>query len=1309
MPQPLLVRHRARVRNRACGIVLAVCAVVEAAPAWALDVSRSPAQYRRTIWTEEDGLPSNSVLALAQTTDGYLWVGTEEGLVRFDGVKFTLFTRANTPALTHSRIDAMLVAPDGTLLISTLTGLVAYKDGQFRRIADPRTHNRPARFVADPRGTVWVITMAGLAQYLGDRIEYVASLASIPGKEIQFIATDAAGATWIAGVRGLVRQVGTQIDRIETGSLLDHTSVTALLPANDGSIWMGTGRGLFRYAQGRWSAMLTLGPRGDLAIEALRQDRDGPIWVGTTTGLYRYRHGTFDRFDTPGEDHRGTRSLLEDRDSNLWVGRYGGGLERYAQGIVVPYGRSEGLDAGVRPILQARDGALWVGLTRGGIRRFERGTFTAITTRDGLPNSAVRSLEEAPDGTLWIGTDTAGVLAYRNGRLRQFTTADGLAHNHSRGLTLASDGTLWVATLGGVNQIRDGKVRQVALPHLDMSGVLSVYEATDRTIWIGTRAGQIHRMVDGRATRLSEQVGDGGTPIQTFLDDGEGNLWIGTYGSGLGRLREGRLRTYSTRDGLFNDVAFQIVDDGQGRLWITCNAGIYMVRKADLDAYDAGLITRIPTRQIGTADGMRSRECNGGDPAGIRDRDGRLWFPTIAGLAAIDPRSVSDAPRSLNPIVERLSIDRQGSSLALGALEFSRVDDLEFGFTAPTFTAAERVRFRYRLEGFDRQWRDAGERRTAFYTNIPAGRYTFRVQAAYEGESWQTHDAAVPVSLPPRFYESRWFFTLCGVFAVAAITGALGLRVRISERRRSQEALRRSEERFRALVENSSDGILLLAADHTIEYASPSTIRILGFNGSERRGSNLLDLVHPQDRRACTDYLEMAAQSAGKPLTCVARFQHADGSWRYLEALAMSRFDDPAVGALVINYRDVTLREHHEAQLRAATDAAESSSRAKSEFLANVSHEIRTPMNGILGMTNLALEAKTPAEQREYLELVRSSGHSLLVLINDILDLSKIEAGKLQLEQIVFEIQPLIDEIMKSMEWCASEKNVTLSARVAADVPRTAIGDPSRLRQVLVNLLGNALKFTEQGRVTLQVATVEGAPDRCCLRFSVADTGIGIPADKHQIIFDKFTQADGSTSRKYGGSGLGLAICRHVVEMMGGRLSVESTPGVGSTFYFTVSLRRAEQPAAAAVASPPSAVTRPLRVLLAEDNVVNRLLAVKLLEKLGHHVVTVNDGRQAVERLARDQFDAVLMDVQMPELNGFEATAEVRRMERRTGGHQFIAAMTAHALKGDRERCLEAGMDSYLSKPIHRDSLAAVLAEAAAHVEKRPLAHSSVS
>jgi signal transduction histidine kinase/DNA-binding NarL/FixJ family response regulator len=388
-------------------------------------------------------------------------------------------------------------------------------------------------------------------------------------------------------------------------------------------------------------------------------------------------------------------------------------------------------------------------------------------------------------------------------------------------------------------------------------------------------------------------------------------------------------------------------------------------------------------------------------------------------------------------------------------------------------------------------------------------------------------------------------------------------------------------------------------------------------------------------------------------------------------------------------------------QTQALLERAEAATRAKSEFLANMSHEIRTPLNGILGMTDLVLDTPTTTEQREYLTLARASAESLCDVINEILDFSKIEAGRLDLERIEFSLRHSLDHTLKALAVRADQKGILLQSHIDPDVPDALVGDPGRLRQVVVNLVGNATKFTERGRIAVDIDLESVEPDAVVLHVTVADTGIGIPPDKQQMIFEAFNQADGSTTRRYGGTGLGLAICRNLVGMMGGRIWVESALGHGSRFHFTARLGR---PATVPVAAPPDRpgvepdrhrrVGRPLRVLVAEDNSVNQTLAVRFLERQGHAAFVVENGMAALEAIDREQFDLILMDVQMPGLDGLEATRRIREREQQRGGHVLIVAMTAHALKGDRERCLAAGMDGYLAKPITAAALAAEIARA---------------
>ncbi|MGH9657816.1 MAG: ATP-binding protein, partial [Bryobacteraceae bacterium] len=374
-------------------------------------------------------------------------------------------------------------------------------------------------------------------------------------------------------------------------------------------------------------------------------------------------------------------------------------------------------------------------------------------------------------------------------------------------------------------------------------------------------------------------------------------------------------------------------------------------------------------------------------------------------------------------------------------------------------------------------------------------------------------------------------------------------------------------------------------------------------------------------------------------------------------------------------------------ELALARDVALESAQLKSQFLANISHEIRTPMTGIIGMTELTLDTELSADQREYLTMIKSSSGALLQILNDTLDFSKIEAGKMQIERIPFNLQRTFDSSLKPLAQSAIEKKLRMNWRVAPEVPEILIGDPLRLHQILANLVGNAIKFTETGEIRIR-AVVEHAEEQAVrVQFSVTDTGIGVPREKQNLIFLPFVQADGSTTRKYGGTGLGLAICRNLVRLMGGEIWVEGEVGVGSSFTFVLPF---ETEADAPRVAPPEPslvpVPRRLRILMAEDNQVNQKLVARLLEKRGHAVVVANNGAEVLEAFARDRFDLILMDVQMPVMGGLEATAAIRRRERDapfpSSPRVPIVAMTASAMQGDREQCLAAGMDGYVSKPI---------------------------
>ena len=432
------------------------------------------------------------------------------------------------------------------------------------------------------------------------------------------------------------------------------------------------------------------------------------------------------------------------------------------------------------------------------------------------------------------------------------------------------------------------------------------------------------------------------------------------------------------------------------------------------------------------------------------------------------------------------------------------------------------------------------------------------------------------------------------------------------------------------------------------------------------------------------------------PLQVLIEFTRRVGQGDLSQKAPETRRDE--IGQLTVAFNEMVDQIASRKQLAEHLGAAREANRLKSEFLANMSHEIRTPLNGVLGMTELALGTELTAEQRDYLKTAEESAEARLSVLNDILDFSKIEAGCLILDPVPFPLAEFLHNAMRAPQMTAARKGIRLDLSIAADVPPFVRCDPNRLRQVVLNLLNNALKFTSSGSVSLSVETESRSEINVILRFAVRDTGVGIALHKQSIIFEPFRQADSSTTRKYGGSGLGLAICARLVGLMGGRIWVESEPGRGSTFYFTASFERAETTAttsdlaslASAVAPP---ATAPLNILLAEDNLVNQKLAARLLEKAGHSVTVAADGREALAALERRSFDLLLLDVQMPELDGLETARIIRRREAPTGPRLPILALTAHALKGDREKCLAAGMDGYVAKPIRLNEISQAIQE----------------
>lgn len=1141
----------------------------------------------------------------------------------------------------------------------------------------------------DKQGYIWAGTLNGLYRYDGNRFQYFGAAEGLPDPGVYSLVVTNDGSLWVGTGKGITVFREGRLRPVDFGEAVGvHYQTSLAVDPQTGGLWVATTKGAARIDSDQVQAPVPRAhflegfPRKELNSAGLAAD--GAVWFGDSEKLYRWKAGEIRAYGPEdGVPKDSWQAILSDRGGTLWA--------RSATHLVAlkPDGRQflmqdQGLPSGDFGALALdRDGEIAVPTVMGiGLRA--GGGWRILGTAAGLPMDSVSSMIVDREGSLWIGTNGGGVSRWVGfGAWENWTAPNWLENDAVWAIAEDAKGAIWIGTDAGVVKLSSGStarhfpLRRYFNPSM---AVRTLAAGQHGEIWGSTRHDLFRCAIDSRRCEIYDsRAGVPASDVQHLAIDDSGVLWVATS-KGLYTARTDRL-----------PVEFEIISEAGGP--------------------QQGVVSKVvfgPSHEI-VAVGSR----------GLWIRSGGTW------------QCISRTDGLLDSDLSQVAVDSQGQiwigyskSLGISRVRLSSSGKPEFTHYTRNNGLHSTFVYCMTVDGRDRVWvgTDTG---VEVFSNGQWGYY-----AMPDGLVWNDFNTDAILA------DSKgglWFGTSKGLSHFEpekenhSSAGADPLITSIRVNGQAKDFSR-------------PVAIPYGKGDVTIRFSSLSFVnekqiqfryRILGLDPewrtSDQREIHLVNLP-PGDYRfellartgrglsnghaaqvrltVSTPWWRTRLFYIGLVLILLAAVR-AIWSWRMRNLIAhrkqLEKMVHDRTSELVTEREQLLLaRETLQEKLAAEETlkhAAEQANRAKSEFLAHMSHEIRTPMNAVLGMTDLVLDSKLTAEQQESLQIVKESADSLLAILNDILDFSKIEAGKLNMEHIEFDLHQTVQGAAETLAVVARSKGLQLECDIAPDVPAAAAGDPTRLRQVLTNLLGNAIKFTETGGITLRVRLDSSNRQNTTLHFAVEDTGIGIAKQNLDQIFEAFAQADNSTTRRYGGTGLGLSICSRLVNLMGGRIWVESEPGRGSTFQFTACFgavavvnRELQHTEYLGPKRTPIASSGPLKILLAEDNRVNQVLVQKTLSKQGHRMIVANNGREALQILAAEAFDILLTDIQMPEMDGFELTAAIRTREQKTGGHLPIIALTANAMSGDEQKCLSAGIDSYLAKPISPAALLRAIA-----------------
>ncbi len=1245
-----------------------------------LDSAKAITQYRLDVWQTEQGLPQTTVYSITQTPDGFLWLGTQAGLTRFDGVTFNTSNPAKVSRLRDQYTTALLTDRDGNLWIGTSSGGISrMTDGAFISVEDDQSSPSVDCLYQDRSGTIWAGTTAGLLRLENGRFH------KFPGIE-------------------------------------GH--VYALHQIPDGALLIAAEHGVFVWTDSLRPLVI---PRGISAgsVRSILQDRKGNLWIGTTSGVVRAGPSGVARFSRsdglPGNE---VVRLIETRNGQIWLGTTSGGLARYRQGrfeALLPANGLEGSD--VSALFEDREGSLWVGTANGGLNRLRDPIFTTFGVPEGLPTNMLWSVYGARDGALWIGTDRSGLLRFRDGHVRSFTPANGFPSGSVYAMLEAADGTLWLGGDKGLIRLRNGRWEDLSrIPGGPTGWVSSIHQDRTGAIWIGAESG-LYRWKDGRIESLTGAAGIKKTRVWTIAEDSSGTIWVATTGEGLLRYSHDRFTTFTTKDGLSNDAVhalyadqrglwigtlfgglnllregqivtlpfaprprlsdlYGIQADDQGYLWLSSSQGLYRVAERQLVAAADGQLSSLDVHRFDELDGLRRTEFNGaGLNASWRSPDGRLWFPSIQGLVVIDPNNLVTNPLAPPVHIDTVLVDGHAIDTRAGLELQSGGSGLEIRYTAGSLLIPQRVTFRYKLEGYDKDWVEAGTRRVAYYTGVAGGRYRFRVSAANNDGVWNHAGATLDFRVRPRFRETIWFKVLCAVVLAALGTVLLKLRHRtLTGRARMLGALvdertaelRTSEERYRELFDANPQAVWVYDRE-TLRFlaVNSAAVRHYGYSREEFLEMTLNSLRAPVDEPRAP---ELHAESKEWPLPTTTLYRNRSGDLIEVEE-AIHEIIFAGRPACLVVASDVTARRDLEERLRHAQKME-----AIGQLTGGIAHDLNNVLTAVIAHVDLAVATLSPdPDMVADLTQAQAAAHRGAGIIRKLMGFSRRERlvlKPLDLGQFVREFAGTMRRLLPA--------HIDVSIAVDEKLP-PVLADASTVQQMLLNLATNARDaMPDGGRLQVQVRRSLIGPEHVVqhgwgeagsfITLAVADTGIGMNAETRAKVFEPFF----STKSKGQGTGLGMAMVYGLIKQHQGYVLVNSEPGQGTEvrLYFPISADAIQENTPAGGHAIPRGHET---VLIVEDEPAVRAAGIRALKRFGYRVLVASDGEEGLRlwRERKAEIDLVISDAIMPRMGGL---ALYEAMSTECPGVRFLL-MSGYTGEEVSQRATYISAVPFLAKP----------------------------